>query len=550
MVHFLPAVLLAAGLLPAEDPRELYDVLSYELDFVVFPATETLQGRSTMRARALGDLRMVQLDMKTTLEAFDVWTGEQELAFEHREDALFVTWPETIPEGETFSLTVRYRGQPKAENKFDGFHWVRTPSGAPWVNTSCQGTGSHAWWPGKASYFHPEDKPERIAVNITVPDDLYAVSNGKLISIGTEWPTWLPPEDGAWKTFHWRHDYPLETYTVTLNVAPYVVVEEMLEVAGIEEPVPFIYYVLPESVEKAKVQFAEVPRLVEVYGQAFGPFPFPDSKIGFVETNFWGMEHSTAIAYGSSFPAWCEAEGVEDPYARRNGDFDYILVHEFAHEWWGNAVSADHWGNFWIHEGFGTYAEGVWLEFTQGREKADSFFARSMGRVSRRGSLYRGDHPESGDAYTGLIYSKGACVLHHARHCLDDDEVWWKTLREFNGTYRYGNAGTDQFRALLEKNSGRDWKRFFDEWFYGEGVPRLKGDVEAKGKSIRIRVQVEGEFHVPLDLAWTEAGRARSARVDLAPGENLVTLACKVRPKDLAVLHLGRIPGRHDVRVP
>jgi aminopeptidase N len=550
MTHILAAVLLAAGLFPTQDQRELYDVLSYELDFVVVPATETLEGRSTMVSRALGDLQMVQLDMQAPLEALGVWTGERELTFEHRDDGLFVTWPETIAEGETFALTVRYRGQPQAQNSFDGFHWARTESGAPWVNTSCQGTGSHAWWPGKASYFHPEDKPERISVNITVPDDLYAVSNGRLISTDRDWPAWLPPADGDWKTFKWQHDYPLETYTVTLNVAPYVVVEDELDVTGIKKPVPFIYYVLPESVEKAKVQFAQVPRLVEVFGQAFGPFPFPDSKIGFVETNFWGMEHSTAIAYGSSYPAWCEQEGETDRYARRNGDFDYILVHEFAHEWWGNAVSADHWGHFWIHEGFGTYAEGVWLEFTEGREKADSFFARSMARVPSRGSLYRGDHPESGDAYAGLIYSKGACVLHHARHCLDDDDLWWKTLREFNAAGRYGNASTEDFRALLEENSGRSWERFFDEWFYAEGAPALQGEVKIAGREIQIHITVEGEFHVPLDVAWTERGKSKVARVELAPGENELALTCRARPKDLSILHLDRIPGRHEVRVP
>ena len=128
--------------------------------------------------------------------------------------------------------------------------------------------------------------------------------------------------------------------------------------------------------------------------------------------------------------------------------------------------------------------------------------------------------------------------------------MWWKTLREFNAAHRYGNASTEDFRSILEENSGRSWERFFDEWFYGEGAPSRRGEVTSRGKSIRIRIHVDGEFHVPLDVTWTEGGQARSVRVDLGPGENALTHACEGRPRDLAIPHLGRIPGSHDISTP
>ena len=547
----------------ASDPREDYDVLAYDLDFLVLPETRRLEGRVGVRGRALVDLGQVQLDMEAGLTALAVRLGgagetgvEQELVFEQLGDALSVELPAELVAGEDFEFSVRYRGSPRAKDSFSGFHWRETAAGEPFIGTSCQGTGSHAWWPGKASYFHPEDKPERISVDISVPAQLYGVSNGRLVETlegDAGWPDWITreaaesPAGAAFKTYRWRHDYPLETYSVTLNVAPYVVVLDSLELPGCPAPVPFNYYVLPESAEKAAVQFAQVPELARVFSRAFGPFPFPDSKLAFVETSFWGMEHSTAIAYGSSFPAWCAAEGVADPYARRNGDFDYILVHEFAHEWWGNAVSADHWGNFWIHEGFATYAEGVYLEFTADRARADAFFARTMGRIPRSGSLYRGEAPTSGEAYSGLIYYKGAAVLHHARHCLDDDDIWWATLREFYLAQRYGNVGSAEFEALLEKNSGRPWKRFFAQWVYGEGTPRLSGSLRAAGTKLAIEITVEGEFHVPLDISWTEGGEERSARIELGPGDNILALPCEQQPREISVEHLNRIPGRHRI---
>ena len=531
-----------------EDLRTAYDVSAYDMDWVVVPESKTLEGRVAVTARGTRAMETLRLDCKDPLVILDVVEGEASREFVRDGEMLLVDMGRELTEGDEFTVRVHYEGSPAANNSFDGFHWAETPSGKPWINTSCQGPGSHSWWPGKASYYYPDDKPERISARITVPSDLYAVTNGRLVGTSTDWPEWAEPREGEWKTFSWRHDYPLETYTVTLNVAPYVVVEQDLEVPGHDETVPFIYYVLPESAEKAAVQFAQVPELIDVYSHAFGPWPFPNSKIALVETNFWGMEHSTAVAYGSSFPAWCLENEAHDPYARRNQEFDYILIHEMAHEWWGNAVSADHWGNFWVHEGFGTYAEGVWLEFTESLEAADAFFARKMRGMSRRGAVYRGDHPESGDAYSGLIYSKGSAVLHHLRHCVNDDSVWWKTMREFNTTYRYKNAGTAEFRALLEANTGHEWDQFFKEWVFGEGVPRLLGDVQASGNALHVDVSMEGDFHLPLDVTWNEAGEAKSHRFELVGGDNALKLDCQAPPTDIQIPHLGRIPGRHKVR--
>jgi len=552
MIMNTAALLLSALTLPllqdqVEDLRTAYDVEAYHFDWVVMPETKRLDGRVTVTATVTRAMETLQLDCKEVLEVLRVTEGGEAREFEREEAVLRIKMGRELKEGEELTVCVQYTGSPSAKNNFDGFHWAETESGAPWVNTSCQGTGSHAWWPGKASYFHPDDKPERVSADITVPAELYAVTNGRLTGTSTEWPAWAEAREGDWKTFSWEHNYPLETYTVTLNVAPYVVVEQELKVSGHEEPVPFIYYVLPENAEKAAVQFAEVPELIEVFSKAFGPWPFPDSKIALVETNFWGMEHSTAVAYGSSYPAWCVENDAHDPYARRNREFDYILIHEMAHEWWGNAVSTDHWGNFWIHEGFGTYAEGVWVEFTAGLEAADAFFARKMRGMARRGSVYRGDHPASGDAYSGLIYSKGSAILHHLRHCVDDDELWWKTLTEFNMTYRYKNAGTDEFQAILEANTEREWGQFFKEWFYGEGTPRLNGDVQADGVTLRVDVTMEGDFHLPLDVTWTEAGEPKSHRFELVEGKNSLKLECSATPTDIAVPHIGRLPGRHKV---
>jgi aminopeptidase N len=533
------------------DARTHYDVLAYDLQLAVEPESKTLEGVATVTARSLIEgLAAVQLDLHDLHELLEVSQGGAALEVERGENSFTAKLAQPLALGTEFSLRVHYRGQPVG-GSFDGFHWAKSADGSPWINTACQGLGAHYWYPCKASFFHPEDKPERVSMAIVCPRGLYGVSNGRLVDVQEGAPEWFRTRGQAYQTYRWRHDYPLETYSVTLNVGPYVVVESELEVAGLAQPVPFIYYVLPENAEKAALQFAQVPELVRIYSEAFGPFPFPGSKFGLVETNFWGMEHSTAVAYGSSYPAWCAQEGEKDRYAGRNRWFDYILVHEVAHEWWGNAVSAEHWGHFWIHEGFGTYAEGVYVEKTKGRAEADRFFAEQGRRISStKGSLYRGDSPTSGEAYSGLIYSKGACVLNTLRHCVDDDAAWWRSLREFNLEYRYKNATTEGFRAVLERNTQREWKRFFDEWVYGEGTPQISGEIRSGEEGIVLSIDnSHGAFLVPLDLTWQEAGAAHAQRLWIEPGQDTRTIPCASEPTELRVLHLERLLGKHDLQV-
>jgi len=536
------------------DPRDLYDVQAYEMQWAVVPDDQRLEGRVVVRARTLGkDFDRVTLDMVADLELLGVSTEDgTELQAEREDDYVHITLPAALDAGTDFAVALRYRGNPKAEDSFSGFHWAQTRAGRPWINTSCQGLGAHSWWPCKASFFNAGDKPERVEVELTVPKGLTGVSNGRFQGSSTGGPDWFTAE-GDWETFRYVHPYPLETYSVTLNVAPYVKVEQQLMIdGGGDTGVPFVYYVLPESVEKAAVQFQDVPGMIDAFAQAFGPWPFPESKIGLVETNFWGMEHSSAVAYGSSYPAWCEREGQPDPHAGPNRYFDYILIHEMAHEWWGNAVSATDWGHFWIHEGLGTYAEGSYLEFTEGRERADEYFRGQNRRASRlKGALYRGEDVTSGKAYSQVIYSKGACVLNTLRSYIDDDESWWRLLHEFQARYRYKNANTADFFALVEGVTGTNYDWFSEQYVYGEGSPRLKVDIEVEPRLIKLRIDNEiGDFDCGIDVRWLEGGEPRTDRIWVRGGKSGGSdYVLGDDPSQVEVLHIDRIIGRHTVNI-
>jgi aminopeptidase N len=203
-----------------------------------------------------------------------------------------------------------------------------------------------------------------------------------------------------------------------------------------------------------------------------------------------------------------------------NQGFDYILVHETAHEWWGNAVSARDWGDFWIHEGFASYAEAVFLERSKGRSAADAWFERARESIPATAKLHRGAGADSGAAYSVTIYNHGAWVLHTLRHCVADDKAWWKALRDFNLEFRGRNAGTDDFRAVLERATSKNWKPFFEEFVYGAGYPELSGTVRARARGLEVDVVVRGSsttsFHVPIDVTW-KAGAESGTRAATRP---------------------------------
>lgn len=548
----LPLALVA---LQESDHRNRYDVEAYRLDLSVDPVTQTLAGEVAIQATVTdAELATVVLDLRppfvvTTVEDVTGPLGGSgplagpQLVFRRDKVRLEVDFATPKKKGESFCVAVTYSGKPRARGSFAGFHWETTKSGKPWIGTSCQDEGAASWWPCKDSFFHPEDKPERVFVNATVPAGLVAVSNGRLFERTTG--------EGV-ETFRWAHEFAIPTYSVTLNVAPYVSVASEIEIEGSEAKIPFEYWVLEEGLEKAKVQFAEVPALLAAYSRAFGPYPFQSSKFGLVQTSFWGMEHSTAVAYGSSFPAWIDEHGGDDPFATRNELFDYILVHETAHEWWGNAVTAKTWGDFWIHEGFATYGELVYLELAVDEETAQEHFEALRERVSKQGSLYRGKGLTSAQAYDEQLYQKGACVLATLRSFVGDDELWWKSLREFQARFRGKNADTDDFRAVVEDVTKRDLKQFFDEWFYGRGYPIVDGVVTAKPQKLVLDLDDKGTdatgFHVPVLVTWKDGQQAGSQSVVLAPGKNHVEIATKLKARDAEVSGLDRILCEHHVR--
>ncbi|MDQ3712995.1 MAG: M1 family metallopeptidase, partial [Acidobacteriota bacterium] len=398
-----------------------YDVKSYDLAVHVNPQERSIKGILTAKALIVKsiDKFVLDLDYPFTVESVQLLTNGANpipLKFERRESKIWISFPMTVKAGKTAEVRVAYSGKPKVAPRppwVGGFVWSKTADGSPWFATAVQNDGADLWFPVKD---HPSDKPETATLHFTVPEPLVAASNGKLQSI-------IKNADGT-RTYNWFVSQPISNYCIALNVAPYKLVEDKVKsVSG--EMIPIQFYVLPEHFEKAQSLVDLTKKYNTFFEEYLGPYPFRADKIGIAETPHLGMEHQSITAYGNEFKY------------NEDGD-DWLMFHEFGHEWWANLVTGKDWNDFWIHEGFQSFMDTFYVEKTKGKE---AYFAAMAARqrnfknvkpVAPREPRTTTEIYMLPPDYTksdGDIYGKGAMILHTLRFYLGD-EAFFKSLRK------------------------------------------------------------------------------------------------------------------------
>ena len=471
---------------PLRADQACYDVRHYDLAVEVHLTSQRIEGELTMRADAVEDVEVFALDLDDPLEVFGVQLGGADAPYTRKDGRIVVRPAEPIRAGASFEVAVRYGGKPRVAARppwSGGFTWSKTKAGAHWIATSCQGEGADLWWPCKD---HPSDKPDGFDLRCVIPEGLVCASNGTLQG--------EPLEQGGKRVWHWRTDSPIASYNVALNIAPYVLLEETFTcVDGTEMPVAF--YVLPESVRKAKRCMRTFLDHVAVFERLLGPYPFRHEKYGVAETPFLGMEHQTIIGYGNGF---------------REEQYDWLHNHELAHEWWGNLVTCRDWKDMWIHEGFGTYMQPLYREVRFGKQAYETEIHRH--RTMNRLPIAPRESRDSKQIYFGGgggndIYYKGSLVLHTLRYHLGD-EVFFEVLKRFaypTEAARQATDGsqvrfvdTDDFVQLVDEVSGAESAWFFEVYVRSAGLPRLEYWV-ADG-TLHLEWQAPGGLPFPLEL--------------------------------------------------
>ncbi len=482
---------------PLSPAQAAYDVQHYRIDIGVKPESKTIEGRTTATVETVAPLSQFEINLDERLTVAEVTVDGVVAEFEHDDDLIRVSLKPAWDAHERHSVQITYGGKPKVALKppwIDGFVWSETMSGAPWIGVTGQGDGGDNWWPCKD---HPSDEPdEGIDITLTVPDDLVGLSNGRKMAERDN-------GDGT-VTTEWHVSFPINNYLVTLNIAPYVPIEEPYH--GIDGSLDetLIFWSLPENIDEARIMWRQMPRILEVFGKYFGEYPFFEDKFWVAHAPYLGMEHQTLVAYGDQFK--------DNDYG-----FDSLLLHEVAHEWWGNKVTAKDWADFWLHEGFAVYAEALYVLDTLGEQRYLHYMAMVRGRISNRTPIVQGDDLTSVGAYTGDIYAKGAWVLHMLRWMLGDEqffEVLWRFAND--EAFAYGFVETEDLIALVAEVSGKndlDW--FWDTYVFNAKLPRwsISREMRPDGDLVQLSWDVKG-FEMPLSIRVVEEIR----RVEMPGG--------------------------------
>jgi aminopeptidase N len=457
------------------------DVLSYHLDVRIDPDKRLVSGSNTVRFRMLQDDSRIQLDLYANLTLERVLMGTTPLATERELNAVFIDFPEPLRKGREYAIAVHYSGTPQQQGRFGGFVFGRNPaSGKPWVFTACEGEGSSIWWPSKDQW---RDEPDSMDISVTIPSDLVDVSNGRLMG-----RTPLPDGFTRWD---WRVHYPINSYNVSVNITDYAHFSETLGDLTLD------YFVTPANLDKAKMQFAQARPMMEAFLHYFGEYPFARDGYKLIEVPYTGMEHQSAVTYGNRF---ANGYGGRDwTGVGVSPKFDFIIVHESAHEWFGNAVSAADVSDMWIQEGWATYLEAMYVEKVFGADDALKYINGYKSKVQNRQPIItaRGVHRSPPQD----MYFKGALFLHTLRNVVGDDAQWWRLVRATYDRFKYRNIMTEELVAFFNRETGRDLTPVFDQYLRHTALPtlELQFDAAAGTVSYRWRTDVAG-FRMPVKM--------------------------------------------------
>lgn len=463
-----------------------------DLGFKVIPARRRIEGDARLTFRATAPLPAVVVDLDRNYEIRRIEVDGREVGkdgWSNPEGRMRIALPAPLAAGDRVEVRIVYAGKPHVAKKAPwdgGFVWAKAPTGEPWVATAVEGEGCDLLWP---CIDHPQGEPKQVDEHITVPAPLVAPGNGVFVGMD---------ERDGWRTWHWRARDP-DTYAVTLNVGPFEKLEGEYG-SRFGNTIPLAFWYLKGNEAKARRLFDEFPKMLDFFEAVIGPYPFGDEKMGVVETPHLGMEHQTINAYGNG-------------YKRDRYGYDWLLQHEFSHEWFGNQLTNADWDDMWLHEGFGSYMQPLYLQYLRGEMDYRAALLDQRAGIVDKAPIVSGATQVEEAVYnrdTGPgndIYAKGSYMLHALRGLIGD-EAFFRSIRELvygrddpkpgNFVPRY--ATTRDYIDIVDRVAGRDYGWFFDVYLYRAALPELLAERDATGLSLRWKVPGDLPFPMPVEV--------------------------------------------------
>jgi len=478
--------------------RAWWDAEFYDLHVRVNPSDSSIAGHNGITYRVLQPATELQIDLQAPLGADSFKQGGKRLAWRRDGSAWFVKLKAPQPAGSQQTVTVFYHGSFRSSDTTDrrargSFHWATDSTGAPWVATSDEGPGASTWWPLKDL---PADEPDSQRIAITVPDPMVDISNGRLRS--------TTHHGNGTTTFEWFVSNPINSYDVAINAsAAYVPVRDAVE--GMDGQLTVEFWPLAPHRAEAEALMPQVKSMLACFEHWFGPYPWYADGYKLIEVPYLGMEHQSGIAYGNRYlPGYL---GRDLSKTGEGMDWDYIVVHESAHEWFGNGISSKDHADMWIHESFGMYAEALYLECTKDKEAGGRYLVGVRNMIKNDvpiiGTYGVNDVPRSQDRYP-----KGANMLMTMRAVVDDDARWLVTLQGLNATFWHQTVTAQQVQEYMSTTTGTDLQKMFEQYLETTMVPVLEYRLDDHTLSYRWTNVIPG-FDMPVDVALSPEGYIR-----------------------------------------
>jgi aminopeptidase N len=466
--------------------RTCYDINYYHLDVKFDIDKKAISGSTQFKFTATQSFTKLQFDLYANLTVDKVVYQNKNLPFTREANAVFVTFPKAIAKGTKDNFTVYYSGNPTVAKRapWDGGVVFTTDSlGKPWVATACQGAGASIWWPNKD---HQSDEVDSMLISISVPAGLKDVSNGRLRKTTT-----LP---NGYTRFDWFVSNPINNYDVAANIADYTHLEDSYD--GEKGKLSIDYWVLPYNLEKAKKQFgANVKPMLKAFENWFGPYPFYEDGYKLVETPHLGMEHQSAVAYGNKYRNGYLGRDLSA--TGRGLNWDFIIVHESGHEWFGNNITTKDIGDMWVHESFTNYSESLFIETNYGKQ-AGLEYLQGLRKIVANDIPIIGPYNVNKEG-SGDMYPKGANMLGMIRALINDDTKWRNILRGLNKTFYHQTVTTAQIEDYINQQVGRNFKPIFDQYLRNTKIPTLSLKFE-NGKVLAKWIADAQNFNIPVKL--------------------------------------------------
>ena len=466
--------------------RTWWDVTHYAVSVDPDFDKKYISGKVDIQFKVIGNGDLMQIDLQAPMQLDKAMLGNSELKYTRNGNVFFVQVDKNLPIGSDQQLSLVYSGnvQVAVRPPWDG-GWIfsKDKLGRPWMSVACQNLGASVWFPCKD---HQGDEPDNGAtLKINAPDSLVAVGNGRLKS--------KQSAKLGYTTWEWEVKNPINNYNIIPYIGKYVSFAETYP--GEKGKLDCDYWVLDYNVDKAKKQFQQVPQMLKAFEHWFGPYPFYEDGFKLVESPHLGMEHQSAVAYGN---------GYQNGYRGRDLSgsgwglkWDFIIIHESGHEWFGNNITTNEVADMWVHEGFTNYSETIFTNYHYGKEAGDAYVQGTRKLIENASPIigkYGVNEEGSGD-----MYYKGGNLVHYVRQLFDDDEKFRAALREMNKRFYHKITTSAEVEKFWSEQVGRDLAPLFDQYLRDVKVPTF--EILKQGNKIKYRwSDCQANFNAPIRI--------------------------------------------------